>query len=293
LSQLPSFVREVVQEKIGQFCRGFLLQRTFAHFAVERASQFRYTERRGVYVVRRTCQFPHGCGIRFVQITLADIGRVKVRACQRRSSSRILPMSVPVRFEHLSIIAMRRGAETNKRTFLLRWQPATHYTNRVTGKATSPSAISGHRSQTGLRLAAESRNIMVSVLLFAAVATGGCRSAPHPESKASQIGWRPIGSWSGRGDVQTESFNIESTQWRIKWETKGAASPGAGLFHVVVHSAVSGRPLLEAVEHKGDGRGIAYVTEDPRLYHLVIDSGGVDWSIAVEEAVAGDVEQTR
>ena len=132
---------------------------------------------------------------------------------------------------------------------------------------------------------------MVSVLLFAAVATGGCRSAPHPEPKPRLIGWRPIGSWSGRGDSQTESFNIESTQWRIKWETKGAPSPGAGLFHVVVHSAVSGRPLLEAVEHKGDGRGIAYVTEDPRLYHLVIDSGGVDWSIAVEEAVAGEVER--
>jgi hypothetical protein len=62
---------------------------------------------------------------------------------------------------------------------------------------------------------------------------------------------------------------------------------------VVVHSAVSGRPLQEAVEHHGDGRGIAYVTEDPRLYHLVINSGGLDWSIKVEEAVVGEVEQRR
>ena len=43
----------------------------------------------------------------------------------------------------------------------------------------------------------------------------------------------------------------------------------------------------------GNGRGVAYVTEDPRLYHLVIESGGVDWSIAVEEAVVGDVQQPR
>jgi hypothetical protein len=56
---------------------------------------------------------------------------------------------------------------------------------------------------------------------------------------------------------------------------------------------VSGRPLQEAVEHQGDGRGVAYVTEDPRLYHLVITSGGVDWSIQVEEAVVGEVEQPR
>jgi hypothetical protein len=129
-------------------------------------------------------------------------------------------------------------------------------------------------------------SLVISFLLCAA---GGCKSTPHAKPQP-QIGWRPIGSWSGHGDSQTDSFNIESTQWRIKWETKGAASPGAGLFHVVVHSAVSGRPLQEAVEHHGDGRGIAYVTEDPRLYHLVINSGGVDWSIKVEEAVVGEVE---
>jgi hypothetical protein len=146
---------------------------------------------------------------------------------------------------------------------------------------------------TGTRFTAKSRNILVSVWLLAAGVAGGCKSTPRPESHHSQIGWRPIGKWSGRGDTQTESFNIESTQWRIKWETKGAASPGLGSFHVVVHSAVSGRPIQEAVEHRGNGRGIAYVTEDPRLYHLVIDSGGVDWSIAVEEAVVGEVQPPR
>lgn len=102
-----------------------------------------------------------------------------------------------------------------------------------------------------------------------------------------------MGKWSGRGDTQTESFDIDSTQWRIKWETQGAASPGAGSFHLVVHSAVSGRPISDAVLHHGNGRGVAYVTEDPRLYHLVIESAGLDWSIAVEEAVVGEVQQSR
>jgi hypothetical protein len=124
------------------------------------------------------------------------------------------------------------------------------------------------------------------------LALGGCKTAPRAESRP-QVGWRPIGSWSGRGDTQTDSFNIESTQWRIKWETKGAASPGAGTFHLVVHSAVSGRPIQDAVQHHGNGRGVAYVTEDPRLYHLVIDSGGVDWIVQVEEAVVGEVEEPR
>ena len=114
-----------------------------------------------------------------------------------------------------------------------------------------------------------------------------CHTAPKPEAKARQIGWRPLESWSGRGSLQTESFNIESTQWRIKWETKGEPPPGSGQFTLVVHSAVSGRPIAAAVDHQGVGKGIAYVTEDPRLYHLVIESSAVDWSIEVEEAVVG------
>lgn len=134
--------------------------------------------------------------------------------------------------------------------------------------------------------------MLASALLLVAGMTWGCRPTPRPKSHA-QVGWRPIGKWSGRGDTQTESFDIGSTQWRIKWETKGAATPGAGSFHVEVHSAVSGRPLQEAVDHRGNGRGVAYVSEEPRLFHLVIDSGGVDWSIAVEEAVVGDVQQPR
>jgi len=125
--------------------------------------------------------------------------------------------------------------------------------------------------------------LMVSILLLAC---DGCRSAARPGAHHTQVGWRPIGSWSGRGDTQTDSFNIESTQWRIRWETKGNGS-----FHLVVHSAVSGRPIQDAVLQHGNGRWVAYVTEDPRLYHLVIDSDGVDWSIKVEEAVVGDVRQ--
>ncbi len=121
--------------------------------------------------------------------------------------------------------------------------------------------------------------------LFLSIA--GCKPAPKPQAARPQIGWRPIVSFSGRGDSQTESFDIDSTQWRIKWQTSGAASPGAGSFHVEVHSAVSGRPLADAVQEHGDGHGIAYISEEPRLFELVIDSAGLDWTVAVQEAVVG------
>jgi hypothetical protein len=127
----------------------------------------------------------------------------------------------------------------------------------------------------------------LSAFLCGLLLLAGCKSAPRSERPHTQVGWRPIASFSGRGDSQTESFDIDSTQWRIKWTTKGAGSPGAGAFHVVVNSAVSGRPIMDAVTQHGDGHGIAYVNDDPRLYHLVIESSGVDWSVAVEQAVVG------
>ena len=42
-----------------------------------------------------------------------------------------------------------------------------------------------------------------------------------------------------------------------------------------------------AVEHSGIGHDIAYVNEDPRLFHLVIESSNEDWSVSVEEGVVG------
>jgi hypothetical protein len=129
--------------------------------------------------------------------------------------------------------------------------------------------------------------------LFASLVSVGCRPAPQTETKPRQVGWRPIISFSGRGNTQTESFNIESTQWRIKWQAKQDASADPGSFQVMVHSAVSGRPIAEAVPPRGAGSGIAYVTEDPRLYHLVIESKDVDWSMAVEEAVVGEAPPPR
>lgn len=129
-------------------------------------------------------------------------------------------------------------------------------------------------------------------LRLAVVICGGllftaCKSSPRREAARPQVGWRPIVSFSGRGDSQTESFDISSTEWRIKWETKGAAPPSSGTFHVEVHSAVSGRPLMDAVRQRGNGHGIAYVSEEPRLYELVIESRGLDWSVQVQEAVVG------
>ncbi len=123
--------------------------------------------------------------------------------------------------------------------------------------------------------------------MLAALACGACRTESRTNSQQTLVGWRPVASFSRRGDSQTESFNIESGQWRIKWAITNERPAGAGTFRATVHSAVSGRPLGVPIEHRGPGHGTAYVNEDLRLYHLVIESSDVDWSITMEEAVVG------
>ena len=128
----------------------------------------------------------------------------------------------------------------------------------------------------------------IIILIIATAASIACRSESKPRLRAVSVGWRPVEKWSGHGNLQTDSFDIGSGQWRIKWETGSEPSSAAGVFRVTVHSEVSGRPLAVAIDHRGAGHGTAYVNEDPRLYHLAIESSGLDWSIAVEEAVVSD-----
>jgi len=111
----------------------------------------------------------------------------------------------------------------------------------------------------------------------------GCRSERKAEAKPAAMPWQRVATWSGHGNAQTDSFDIGLDECRIRWETTNAKPAGAGSFHVTVNSAVSGRALVDAVDHKGVGRGLAYVSVDPHFSYLVIESADVDWTVSVEE----------
>jgi hypothetical protein len=112
--------------------------------------------------------------------------------------------------------------------------------------------------------------------------------APPPVDSRSQgtIQWEPINRWSGRGSRHLDSFPSEGAL-RIEWETKrSAGATGEGTLAIVMHSAISGRPLgPAAVHHRGEGKGIAYVSEDARVFFMNVSSTDVDWTIAVSERV--------
>jgi hypothetical protein len=102
--------------------------------------------------------------------------------------------------------------------------------------------------------------------------------------------WRAVGSWSGHGNRQTESFTSDSGALRVKWETNAPGGSGAeGQFRLTAHSAISGRVLQQVVEERGAGSGVDYVSQDPHVFYMSVESAGVDWKFSVEEGIAAEL----
>ncbi|MEZ5417212.1 MAG: hypothetical protein R2708_07710 [Vicinamibacterales bacterium] len=123
-------------------------------------------------------------------------------------------------------------------------------------------------------------------------AAAGCRDAGRPEATgprpAATITWREIGSWSGRLNRQTESFEVSTTPMRLRWRTMDETSPGAGRLVVTLHSAVSGRPLQTIVDAHGVASAVADVADEPRWSHLTIEVEHVGYELTLEQPFAGE-----
>ncbi len=135
------------------------------------------------------------------------------------------------------------------------------------------------------------RLFLFLLIVASAWLVGACRANPPAASK-NVVVWRNLGSWTGRAPLQTESFVSDTGMLRIRWEAKDGGSPGApGSLKVTLHSAVSGRPLVVAVDVRGTGRNTEYIGEDPRDFFLVVDAARLEWSVVVEEGVRARVTE--
>jgi len=117
-----------------------------------------------------------------------------------------------------------------------------------------------------------------------AILPGAC-GQPRPEPARQEIVlWKQLGSWSGHGNAQTESFVGLTGSLRFKWQTTNEQPKGQGRFKLILQSAISGRALQEPVDHDGPGEGTVYAADDPRVFYVSVESAAVDWSFTVEEA---------
>jgi hypothetical protein len=94
---------------------------------------------------------------------------------------------------------------------------------------------------------------------------------------------RQVGSWQGRGTATVGDIPSETGRFRIFWETANESPAGAGTFKLTMRSAISGRTLGIAADHRGNGTGTVEYDEGPRTYDFLVESVNVDWKFRVEE----------
>jgi hypothetical protein len=133
----------------------------------------------------------------------------------------------------------------------------------------------------------------VFAILAVLLTADACRWPAADQARPAQqvVAWRAVGTWSGRGNKQTESFTSESGGLRVRWTATAGSEPpvAAGTFRVSAHSAISGRLLEQVVDHQGAGSGVGYVNQDPHVFYLMVESDHLEWTLSVEEAIAATI----
>ena len=111
-----------------------------------------------------------------------------------------------------------------------------------------------------------------------------CAGAPEKPVQATASP-RQLGSWTGSGNT-TLGFTSESGSFRVDWRTRDLDAQRPGSFELTLRSGISGRPLRVIADHEGSGSGAVEFGDDPRLYEFLVESKGVQWSVAVHETYA-------
>ena len=87
--------------------------------------------------------------------------------------------------------------------------------------------------------------------------------------------WTSLGTWSGDGTKETESFTTTQKEWRVRWSQKGEG----GFLAITVMNAKD-----DIVGNAGSSSsGESYVRTPPGKHYLKIASAGNHWTITAEE----------
>ena len=132
--------------------------------------------------------------------------------------------------------------------------------------------------------------IPVAASLIAVPVLHSSCSQPPPKPAQHAVIWERAGSWSGRGDLETNSFPSSTGYLRFTWETSNETKAGEGRFKLILGSSISGRAIMTVVDSKGVGGDVAYVSEEARTFYVKVESANVDWKVTVEEGFNATIE---
>jgi outer membrane biogenesis lipoprotein LolB len=130
---------------------------------------------------------------------------------------------------------------------------------------------------------------LVSSLMAVVFLLPSC-TQPPPKRAEQTVIWDHAGSWSGRGNLETNSFPSSSGYLRFTWETSNETKPGEGRFKLILGSSISGRLIQVVVDSQGASRDVAYVSEEPRTFYLKVESVNEDWKVTVDEGFSATIE---
>ena len=130
---------------------------------------------------------------------------------------------------------------------------------------------------------------LVSFLTAVAFLLPAC-TQPPPKPAEQTVIWDHAGSWSGRGNLETNSFPASSGYLRFTWETSNETKPGEGRFKLILGSSISGRLIQVVVDSQGASRDVSYVSEEPRTFYLKVESANEDWKVTVDEGFSATIE---
>jgi len=105
---------------------------------------------------------------------------------------------------------------------------------------------------------------------------------PTPTPKLT---WREVIAWQGSGAMNTETFEIIGSSWRVNWTSKGGRD---SLLQIFIYDENSNLVGL-AANIQGSSSDSSYVHKEGR-YYLKINSANMDWTIVVEEEAPIDTE---
>jgi hypothetical protein len=99
-----------------------------------------------------------------------------------------------------------------------------------------------------------------------------------PKSPPVAGEWHEIASWNGTETMATETFEVSSERWRIKWTAKNGEY--GGVMQVYVYDDGDNIKALAANTTNG-GSDVSYVEGSGR-HRLMINSVNANWTVTVE-----------
>lgn len=103
--------------------------------------------------------------------------------------------------------------------------------------------------------------------------------AGQQEQQQQERKWTTVAKWSGTSTKTTETFNVQSSEWRIHWALEGDAY---SILQIFVYND-KGAMVSLAANQLGPSQDVSYVRAPAGKYYLTINTANSKYAIIVAD----------